>query len=202
MCIRDSGPVEQSKPWDTKGIDGVNRFLKKFWRLFFDRDNWSVSDEKADAKELKILHKLIGKVRSDIEQFSYNTSIAAFMVAVGDLTALKCNKREILEPMVILLSPFAPHICEELYHMLGHTDSVTYAAFPEFIEEFAREDNVTYPVQFNGKMRFTVELPRSASPAEVEESIRAMEQTARYVADKQIVKFIVVPGRIVNIVIK
>ena len=196
------GPVEQSKPWDTKGIDGVNRFLKKFWRLFFDRDNWSVSDEKADAKELKILHKLIGKVRSDIEQFSYNTSIAAFMVAVGDLTALKCNKREILEPMVILLSPFAPHICEELYHMLGHTDSVTYAAFPEFIEEFAREDNVTYPVQFNGKMRFTVELPRSASPAEVEESIRAMEQTARYVADKQIVKFIVVPGRIVNIVIK
>ena len=124
------------------------------------------------------------------------------MVAVGDLTALKCNKREILEPMVILLSPFAPHICEELYHMLGHTDSVTYAAFPEFIEEFAREDNVTYPVQFNGKMRFTLELPKAASPAEVEVAVREHPKTAQYVGEQKIVKVIVVPGRIINIVVK
>ena len=196
------GPIEQSKPWDTKGIDGVNRFLKKFWRLFYDKDNWIVTDEKASAAELKELHKLIKKEQDDIESFSYNTTVSAFMIAVNELTTLKCSKREILEPLVILLSPFAPHVSEELWHALGHEDSVTYAAFPEFIAAYAAEDTVTYPVQFNGKMRFTVDMPKSASPADVEAAVRAMDQTAKYVAGMNIVKVIVVPGRIINIVLK
>ena len=191
------GPLEQSKPWDTKGIDGVNRFLKRFWRLF---DN--LSEEKASPEELKVLHKLIGKEQEDIEAFSYNTTISAFMIAVNDLMALKCSKREILEPMVVLLSPFAPHISEELWHMLGHGGSVADASFPEFIPALAAEDNVTYPVQFNGKMRFTVELPKSAPAAEVEAYVRTYPQTAKYVGEMKIIKVIVVPGKIVNVVIK
>ncbi len=196
------GPVEQSKPWDTKGIDGVNRFLKKFWRLFFDRDAWLVTDGKASPAELKVLHKLIGKEQEDIENFSFNTTVSAFMIAVNELGAMKCSKREILEPMVVLLSPFAPHIAEELWHRLGHEDSVTYARFPEFVPVLAADDTVTYPVQFNGKMRFTVELPKSAGPAEVEAAVRGMEQTSRWTEGKSIVKVIVVPGRIINIVVK
>ena len=196
------GPVEQSKPWDTKGIDGVNRFLKKFWRLFFDRDAWLVTDGKASPAELKVLHKLIGKEQEDIENFSFNTTVSAFMIAVNELGAMKCSKREILEPMVVLLSPFAPHIAEELWHRLGHEDSVTYARFPEFVPALAADDTVTYPVQFNGKMRFTVELPKSAGPAEVEAAVRGMEQTSRWTEGKSIVKVIVVPGRIINIVVK
>lgn len=196
------GPVEQSKPWDTKGIDGVNRFLKKFWRLFNGKDAFEVSNEKATPAELKILHKLIAKVQEDIENFSYNTSISAFMITVNELTALKCNKREILEPLVVMLSPFTPHICEELWSLLGHSDSVTEASFPEFIAALAVDDVVTYPVQFNGKMRFTVDLPKSATPAEVEANVRALEQTAKWSAGMNIVKVIVVPGRIINIVLK
>lgn len=196
------GPVEQSKPWDTKGIDGVSRFLKKFWRLFYDHDQWLVNDGKASAQELKILHKLIGKEQEDIEAFSYNTTISAFMIAINDLTALSCSRREILEPLVVLLSPFAPHISEELWHRLGHEDSVTYAKFPEFIPAYAAEDSVTYPVQFNGKMRFTVDMPKSASPADVESKVRGMEQTGRWTAGKTIAKVIVVPGKIINIVVK
>ena len=196
------GPVEQSKPWDTKGIDGVNRFLKKFWRLFYDREKWLVNDEKASPAELKVLHKLIAKEQEDIENFSYNTTISAFMIAVNELGALKCSKREILEPMVVLLSPFAPHMAEELWQNLGHDSSVTEACFPEYVAAYAAEDNVTYPVQFNGKMRFTVELPKSAAPAEVEAAVRSMEQTAKWSEGKNIVKVIVVPGRLINIVLK
>ena len=196
------GPLEQSKPWDTKGIDGVNRFLKKFWRLFYDRDGWIVTDEEPTREELKVLHKLIGKEQEDIEAFSFNTTISAFMIAVNDLTALKCSKAAVLSPLVVLLSPFAPHIAEELWQALGNSDSVSFASFPEFVAEYAAEDNVTYPVQFNGKMRFTVDMPKSASPAEVEAAVRAMDQTAKWLADKTIVKVIVVPGRIINIVVK
>ena len=191
------GPLEQSKPWDTKGIDGVNRFLKRFWRLFD-----ALNEEKATPQELKVQHKLIGKEQEDIESFSYNTTISAFMIAVNDLMALGCSKREILEPMVVLLSPFAPHIAEELWHRLGHEGSVADAAFPQFIPALAAEDNVIYPVQFNGKMRFTVELPKSDTPAQVEAYVRAYPQTAKYVGEMHIVKVIVVPGKIVNIVIK
>ena len=196
------GPVEQSKPWDTKGIDGVHRFLKKVWRLFFDRDNLLVTDTKATPAELKVLHTLIGKEQEDIENFSYNTNISAFMIAVNALTDLKTSSREILEPLVVLLSPFAPHVAEELWHALGHEESVTAASFPEYNPAFTVEDSVKYPVSFNGKMRFTVDLPKSAGVPEVEAAVRALPETARYVGDQAIVKVIVVPGRIVNIVLK
>lgn len=196
------GPVEQSKPWDTKGIDGVNRFLKKFWRLYNGKDGWIVDDRKADPAELKVLHKLIAKEQEDIENFSFNTTISAFMIAVNELSSMGCSKREILEPLVVLLSPFAPHVCEELWEKLGHKESVTYASFPEYVAAYAADDTVTYPVQFNGKMRFTVDLPKSMSAAEAEASVRAMEQTAKWVDGKTIVKVIVVPGRIINIVVK
>ena len=196
------GPVEQSKPWDTKGIDGVNRFLKKFWRLFYDREKWLVVDDKATPEELKVLHKLIAKEQEDIEAFSYNTTISAFMIAVNELGALKCAKKEILEPLVVLLSPFAPHVSEELWHSLGNEGSVTYARFPEYVAAYAADDTVTYPVQFNGKMRFTVDMAKSATPAEVEAQVRSLEQTAKWSAGMKIVKVIVVPGRIINIVLK
>ena len=196
------GPVEQSKPWDTKGIDGVNRFLKKFWRLFYDREKRLVVDDKATPEELKVLHKLIAKEQEDIEAFSYNTTISAFMIAVNELGALKCAKREILEPLVVLLSPFAPHVSEELWHSLGNEGSVTYARFPEYVAAYAADDTVTYPVQFNGKMRFTVDMAKSATPAEVEAQVRSLEQTAKWSAGMKIVKVIVVPGRIINIVLK
>ena len=196
------GPLEQSKPWDTKGIDGVNRFLKKFWRMFFDGDDLAVTDEKATPAELKVLHKLIGKEQDDIEHFSFNTTVSSFMIALNDLSALKCRKREILEPMTILLSPFAPHIAEELWSLLGHGESITYASFPVFDPALAAEDNVTYPVSFNGKMRFTADLPKFLTPAEVEDRIRAMEQTSKYLEGKTVVKVIVVPGKIVNFVIR
>ena len=196
------GPLEQSKPWDTKGIDGVNRFLKRVWRMFYDRDGLIVTDEKATADELKALHKLIGKIRVDIEAFSFNTAVSAFMIAVNELYDLKCNKREILEQLIILLSPFVPHIAEELWEALGHKESITSAAFPEYIEAYTVENSCTYAVSFNGKTRFTVELPADNSKEEVEAHVRGMEQTAKYVGDGNIVKVIVVPGKIVNIVVK
>ena len=196
------GPLEQSKPWDTKGIDGVNRFLKKFWRMFYDRDNWLVTDEAPTPAELKALHKLIGKERADIEAFSFNTAISAFMIALNELSMLKCTKRAVLEPLVILLSPFAPHISEELWHALGNEGSVTFATFPEYVEAYTVEDSCTYAVSFNGKTRFTVDLPKSAGKEEVEAQVRAMEQTAKYTDGLSIVKVIVVPGKIVNIVVK
>ena len=196
------GPLEQSKPWDTKGIDGVNRFLKRVWRMFYDRDGYIVTDEKATPEELKALHKLIGKVRSDIESFSFNTAVSAFMIAVNELYDLKCNKREILEPLVIMLSPFAPHISEELWAALGHEGSITYADFPEYVEAYTIENTCTYAVSFNGKTRFTVDLPLDMSREDVDAHVRGLEQTAKYVAGGNIVKVIVVPGKIVNIVVK
>ena len=196
------GPLEQSKPWDTKGIDGVHRFLRKVWRMFYDRDNLILNDEKATPEELKSLHKLICKVKADIEAFSFNTAVSAFMIAVNELTDLKCSKREILEPLVILLSPFAPHISEELWETLGHKESITYAAFPEYVEAYTIENSCTYAVSFNGKTRFTVDLPLDMSREDVDAHVRSLEQTAKYVADGNIIKVIVVPGKIVNIVVK
>ena len=196
------GPLEQSKPWDTKGIDGVNRFLKKVWRLFYDRNGLIVTDEKATAEELKTLHKLIGKVRTDIESFSFNTAVSAFMIAVNELTDLKCSKKEILEPLVILLSSFVPHIAEELWQALGHEESITFAAFPEYVEAYTIENSCTYAVSFNGKTRFTMELPLDMPREEVDAHVRSLDQTAKYVGEGNIVKVIVVPGKIVNIVVK
>ena len=194
------GPIEQAKPWDTKGIDGVNRFLKKFWRLFWDREKWLVTDDEPTRDELKALHKLIGKEQEDIEAFSYNTTISAFMIALNELG--NCSKRAILEPLTVLLSPFAPHIAEELWHQLGHEDSVVYASFPEYKEELAAESSVKYPVSFNGKTRFFLDVPASAGAPEVEALVRSNENTPKYVGDQKIVKVIVVPGRIVNVVVK
>ncbi|MBQ7772346.1 MAG: leucine--tRNA ligase [Bacteroidales bacterium] len=196
------GPLEQSKPWDTKGIDGVNRFLRKVWRMFYDRDGFIVTDDKATADELKALHKLIGKVRTDIEAFSFNTAVSAFMIAVNELNDLKCTKREILEPLVILLAPFAPHIAEELWEALGHKKSITYASFPEYVEAYTVENNCTYAVSFNGKTRFTVELPLDMAREDVDAHVRGLDLTAKYVGEGNIVKVIVVPGKIVNIVVK
>ncbi len=196
------GPLEQSKPWDTKGIDGVNRFLKRVWRLFYDRDGFIVTDEKATPEDLKALHKLIGKVRTDIEAFSFNTAVSAFMIAVNELYDLKCNKREILEQLLVLLSPFVPHIAEELWAALGHEESIVNASFPEYVEAYTIENTCTYAVSFNGKTRFTVELPLDMSREDVDAHVRGLEQTAKYVAGGNIVKVIVVPGKIVNIVVK
>ncbi len=194
------GPIEQAKPWDTKGIDGVNRFLKKFWRLFWDREKWLVTDEEPTRDELKALHKLIGKAQEDIEHFSYNTAISAFMIALNELG--NCSKRAVLEPLTIVLSPFAPHIAEELWHQLGHEDSVVYASFPAYNPELAAENLVKYPVSFNGKTRFFLEAQADDSPAEVEAAVRSHEKTPQYVGDMSIAKVIVVPGRIVNVVLK
>ena len=194
------GPLEQSKPWDTQGIDGVHRFLRKFWKLFFDRDTFCVSDEKATPAELKALHKLIGKAQEDIEHFSFNTTVSAFMIAVSELTDLHCNKREILEPLVIVLSPFAPHIAEELWEMLGHTESISFASYPVYNPAFTVEDIVKYPVQFNGKLRFLLELPKSLTREEVEAAVRADANTEKYLQGAAVRKVIVVPGKIINIV--
>ena len=194
------GPLEQAKPWSTDGIDGVNRFLKKLWRMFWDREKWLVTDEAPTPAELKTLHKLIGKEQEDIENFSFNTTVSAFMIALNELQG--CSKRAILEPILILLSPFAPHITEELWHQLGHEDSITWASFPEYKEELTVENSVTYPVSFNGKTRFTMDFAADASRETIEKAVRESAQTARYVGAQSIVKVIVVPGRIVNVVLK
>ena len=194
------GPIEQAKPWDTKGIDGVNRFLKKFWRLFWDREKWLVTDEEPTKDELRALHKLIGKAQEDIENFSYNTTISAFMIALNELG--NCSKKAILEPLTIILSPFAPHIAEELWHQLGHETSVVYASFPQYDESLAADSSVKYPISFNGKTRFFLDVPASASPSDVEALVRGHESTPKYVGDMSIAKVIVVPGRIVNVVLK
>ncbi len=194
------GPLEQSKPWDTNGIDGVHRFLKRFWRLFFEKDNFNVSQEAANPAELKVLHRLINKVQTDIENFSFNTSVSAFMIAVNDLYELNCSKREILEPMVVLISPFAPHIAEELWKMLGHNTSVTYAQFPVYIEKYTIENSFEYPVSFNGKLRFKLELDRSLTLPEIESAVMSDENTLKFLAGAGIKKIIIVPGKIINIV--
>ena len=195
------GPLEQSKPWDTNGIDGVHRFLKRLWTLFYKEENFIVTDEVPSAEELKILHKTIKKITFDIENFSYNTSVSAFMICVNELFALKCYKKAILEPLVILLAPFAPHISEELYQALGNNDSVCNATFPICNEEYLKETSVKYPISFNGKVRFMLELPADMSKEEVEKTALANEQTIKQLDGNAPKKIIVVPGKIVNIVI-
>ena len=203
------GPVEQSKPWDTNGIDGCHRFLKKLWGLFYDREgNYIVTDDAPTAEQEKSLHKLIKKVTQDIEQFSYNTSISAFMIAVGELQ--KCHSKAILKNLVVLIAPFAPFIAEELWHTLGcslsngiaENTSVFDAQWPAWDESKMKDSEITMPVQFSGKTRFTMQVPADASKDDVEKLALADERTSRYTDGKQIVKTIVVPGKIVNIVVK
>lgn len=195
------GPLEQSKPWDTNGIDGVHRFLKKLWALFYKDGQLILNDNEPNAVELKSLHKTIKKITYDIENFSFNTSVAAFMICVNELTALKCSKKEILEPLVILLAPFAPHIAEELFHILGNKTTVNDAVFPLCNEEYLVENTIKYPVSFNGKVRFMLDMPATMTKEDVEKEVFANEQTLKYLAGNTPKKVIVVPGKIVNIVL-
>lgn len=195
------GPLEQSKPWDTNGIDGVNRFLKRFWGLFYKGDQWLVTDDAPSPEALKSLHKLIKKVTGDIETFSYNTSVAAFMICVNELYQLKCHSRAIVEPLVVLLAPFAPHIAEELWHALGHDTTVCDAQWPAWNEEYLRESAVKYAVSFNGKVRFNIEVGADTPSAEVEKVALGHDGAAKWIEGKTVRKVIVVPGKIVNIVV-
>jgi leucyl-tRNA synthetase len=196
------GPVEQSKPWDTNGIDGVHRFLRRFWSLFFDKDgNFTMPNEKANQQELKCLHKTIKKIQTDIENFSFNTSVSAFMICVNELMTLKCNKREILEPLIVILSPLAPHIAEELWRMAGNNTSVCDAEFPKYSEEFLIENTFEYPVSFNGKMRFKKELPLTFDAQQIEAAVLADSATQKWLEGKTPKKVIAVIGKIVNVVV-
>ena len=195
------GPLEFSKPWDTQGIDGVYKFLRKFWRLFQVGEDFSVSDETPSREELKVLHKTIKKVEYDIENFSFNTSIPAFMICTNELTALKCNKRAVLEPLVIALAPFAPHMAEELWSLLGHSQSITKESFPKWEEKFLVEDAFEYPVSFNGKVRFKLSMPLTATNADIEAAVKAAPESTKWLEGKEIKKMIIVPKKIVNIVI-
>ncbi|GAP71854.1 leucyl-tRNA synthetase [Candidatus Symbiothrix dinenymphae] len=194
------GPLEQSKPWDTNGIDGVSRFLRKLWNLFFEGDKFVVSEEQPTAEELKSIHKLIKKVGQDIENFSFNTSVAAFMICVNELTALKCNKHTILSNLVIALAPFAPHITEELWHRLGNTTTVCDARFPDFNDEYLKESAVKYTISFNGKARFTMDFPIDTPEVEVETKVLAYEQSQKWLEDKTPTKVIIIPNKVVNVV--
>ncbi|MGY5851513.1 leucine--tRNA ligase [Salegentibacter sp. F14] len=194
------GPLEQAKPWNTAGITGVHNFLKKLWRLYHKGDKFEVSEEKASQSSLKTLHKTIKKVTEDIEEFSFNTSVSTFMICVNELSTEKCKSREVLEPLVVLIAPYAPHIAEELWSKLGHSDSVIMAEYPVFKEEYLVESTKNYPISFNGKMRFTLELPLNMAKQEIEETVLADERTKKQLDGKAPRKVIVVPGKIVNVV--
>ena len=196
------GPIEQSKPWDTNGIDGCHRFLRKLWGMFFDKDdNCIVTDGEPTKEELKSLHKLIKKTSEDIPAFSYNTTVSAFMICINELTSLKCNKREILEKIIIVLSPFAPHICEELWEKLGHTTTICDAEWPQFNDDYLKEDIIKYTISFNGKARFTLDFAPDATNADIEAAVLADENSKKYIDGKPIKKVIIVPKKIVNVVI-
>ena len=197
------GPVEASKPWDTNGIDGCFRFLKKFWNLYWKKDSDAIVDDApAKAESLKSVHKLIKKVTDDIEKFSYNTSISAFMICVNELSQQKCTNHELLQDLVVLIAPFAPHIAEELWHALGNSGTVCDAKWPEYDEKYLKEDEVKMMVSFNGKVRFPMNFPVNTPKDDVEKAVLADERTGKYLGGKNIIKVIVVPNRIINIVIK
>lgn len=196
------GPLEQSKPWDTKGIEGVFRFIRKFWRLYHSPENgFEVSNDQPSSDELKVLHKTIKKIKEDTERFSFNTAISTFMICVNELGDLKCNKRDILEPLAVLISPYAPHVAEELWQKLGHESSVSYAQFPECQEKYLVESSFNYPVSFNGKMRFVLSLPLDMPVSEIEKNALLAPESAKWLDGKTPKKVIIVPKKIINIVI-
>ncbi|KAA6318430.1 Leucine--tRNA ligase, partial [termite gut metagenome] len=196
------GPVEQSKPWDTNGIDGVYRFVRKLWTLFYDRSGaFIVKDDPATKEEQKSIHKLIKKVGEDIEHFSFNTSVSAFMICVNELLGMKCSKKEILHPLVVILSPFAPHISEELWEVLGNTGSVCDAPWPDYNEEYLKEDAVTYTISFNGKARFTMEFATDTDTDTIQTAVLEDKRSRKWTEGKEPKKIIVVPKKIVNIVV-
>jgi leucyl-tRNA synthetase len=192
--------LEQYKPWNTAGITGVSSFLKKLWKLYVGDSGVKVTDKEASKEDLKTLHKTIKKVTEDIEQFSFNTSVSNFMIAVNELSAQKCTSRSILEPLLILISPYAPHIAEELWSKLGHKDSISTVSFPKFDPKHLIESTKNYPISFNGKMRFTLELSLDLSKDEIEKTVLAHEKTIAQLEGRVPKKVIVVPGKIVNIV--
>lgn len=195
------GPLEQSKPWDTKGIEGVFRFMRKLWKLYHDKDNnLLISEEKPTKEEYKALYKAVKKVQEDIERFSFNTSVSTFMICVNELTDLKCNKREILEPLAILIAPFAPHIAEELWSLLGHKDTITFASFPEVDESVLVENSYNYPISINGKTRLTMEFDLGMDSKEIEKIVLENSEVIRYMESKPAKKVIFVPKKIINIV--
>jgi leucyl-tRNA synthetase len=194
------GPLEQAKPWNTAGISGVFGFLKRLWKLYFDESGLIVTSNPASAEALKTLHKTIKKVNDDIEGFSFNTSVSQFMIAVNELTAMKCHERSILEPLAILISPYAPHIAEELWEKLGHQMSISTASFPIFNPEYLVESNKEYPVSFNGKMRFTMNLPLNLTKEEIQEIVMNDERTIKQLEGRTPNKVIIVPGKIINLV--
>jgi leucyl-tRNA synthetase len=195
------GPLELSKPWNTNGITGVSNFMRKLWRLYHHGDVFNVSDEEATKAELKTLHRTIKKINFDIENFSFNTSVSNFMICVNELTELKCNKRAILEPLAILIAPYAPHIAEELWNKLGHAESITYATFPECNESYLVETSFSYPISFNGKTKFNHEFDLSLTKEALEKAVMELEQTQTILEGKQPKKVIVVHQKIVNIVV-
>jgi leucyl-tRNA synthetase len=195
------GPLEQHKPWSTEGISGVYNFLRKFWRLYHPGGNFAVTDAAPSPEMLKALHKTIKKINEDIVSFSFNTSVSAFMICVNQLHELKCNHREILSPLIVLLSPFAPHIAEELWEKLGNQNGISHEPFPEFDEKLLVENSFDYPVSFNGKMRFKLSLPLGLANGEIEAAVLADERAQKQLEGKTIRKVIVVPGKIVNIVV-
>jgi leucyl-tRNA synthetase len=196
------GPVEQSKPWDTNGIEGVYRFIRKLWRLFIDeRENIALSDGPSDEAELKIINKTVKKIADDIERFSLNTCISSLMICVNELGGLKCRKRAVLEPLLVVLSPFAPHIAEELWHRIGNTGSVCKAEFPAWDEKYLKESAFKYPVSFNGKTRFFLEIDAAATQQEVESIALAAPESQKWLDGKKPKKVVIVPRKIVNIVV-
>jgi leucyl-tRNA synthetase len=195
------GPLEQAKPWNTAGITGVDGFLKKLWKLYVPNDSLDVSEEIPSPEEFKTLHKTIKKVEEDIENFSFNTSVSTFMIAVNELTALKCNKRAILEPLLIIISPYAPHITEELWSLLGHNESISKTEFPKFEAKYLIESTKMYPISFNGKMKFTLELPLDLSKDEIQNVVMNHPKTIQFIEGKTPKNIIIVPGKIVNIVV-
>jgi leucyl-tRNA synthetase len=195
------GPIEQSKPWDTRGISGVHSFLKKFWSLFFKDGLINVSEEEPSKESLKSLHKTIKKITEDIEKLSLNTCISSFMICINELSSIRCNNREVLNELLILISPFAPHFAEELWSQLGHKESIVYQVYPEYNEKYLVETDKLYPVSFNGKTKFTINLPLDLSNKQIEDAVLSFEKTKSILNDSEPKKVIVVPGKIINIVL-
>ncbi len=197
------GPITQSKPWNTQGIEGMHKFLKRFWALYHDNDGkLIVTDDTPTEEELKVLHKTLKKVSTDIERLSFNTAISAFMTAVNQFSAMKTHKRAILEPLLIAMAPFAPHMAEEIWQQLGHEPSITYAKFPEIDEKYLKEDSIEYPVAINGKKRLSLQIPVDYTQEQIKELVLSQDKVKKYIEGKQILKIIIVPGRMVNIVVK
>jgi leucyl-tRNA synthetase len=195
------GPLEQHKPWDTKGITGVYSFLKKFWKLFYQEGNFNVSKKPPTPQELKTIHKTIKKTKEDIDRFSFNTPVSSFMICVNELTSLSCNNTEILSLLCIILSPYAPHVTEEMWSKMGNKNSISLAEFPEYKKEYILENKFKYPISFNGKMKFLLELPKTLSISDIEKEVLNDTKTIKLLQGKPHKKVIVVPNKIVNIVI-